>query len=254
MTLLYKFFAEPKSEETKYLSGILSSQEIHASNPYKFNDPFEFKVALDLDADEDTHRRHFLKAKSGATEAEFQSWRRGLPAAKWSIEQETRAALLGTVGVACFTRNWNNELLWAHYAKNHTGFCVGFDEEALTSWGEVTGFGDVVYTKDVPVFNPFKQHKDDFARMAMFHKSLAWSYEEEYRLLFSKSGMVRLPGEAIREIIIGCRAPANLRERARAFAGEAVEPVVFQAAEDLRKFTFSREVMVQSRIVMTSHF
>src|ERR1700731_4449263 len=30
-------------------------------------------------------------------------------------------------GLLCFSRNWDNLLLWSHYAASHTGLCLGFD-------------------------------------------------------------------------------------------------------------------------------
>ena len=30
-------------------------------------------------------------------------------------------------GVICFSKNWNNPLLWSHYADKHLGICLGFD-------------------------------------------------------------------------------------------------------------------------------
>ena len=30
-------------------------------------------------------------------------------------------------GLLCFSRNWDNLLLWSHYANSHAGICLGFD-------------------------------------------------------------------------------------------------------------------------------
>src|SRR5690606_30132625 len=30
-------------------------------------------------------------------------------------------------GVTCFSKNCKNLLMWAHYANNHTGMCIGYD-------------------------------------------------------------------------------------------------------------------------------
>ena len=30
-------------------------------------------------------------------------------------------------GILCFSLDWNNPLLWAHYAGNHKGICLGFE-------------------------------------------------------------------------------------------------------------------------------
>jgi hypothetical protein len=38
-----------------------------------------------------------------------------------------RAQLRKEIGLLCFSRSWDNLLLWSHYAASHTGFCLGFD-------------------------------------------------------------------------------------------------------------------------------
>jgi hypothetical protein len=32
-----------------------------------------------------------------------------------------------TTAILCFSRNWDNLLLWSHYGASHTGICLGFD-------------------------------------------------------------------------------------------------------------------------------
>ncbi|RKT20432.1 hypothetical protein B0G69_3728 [Paraburkholderia sp. RAU2J] len=253
--MLYKFFSEPDAERTDRFDGIAHDGQLWVASPHSFNDPFEFKVVLDLEADEETHRTHFMAQKPGSTEAEFQSWRGNLNGGQWYIEQAIRADLLASIGVACFTEHWENELLWAHYGRNHTGFCVGFDETALTSWSEVTGHGKIQYAVDAPIYHPFKEKAQLFAYKAAFQKSFAWAYESEYRLLFRKSSvLIDLPEGAVREIIVGCRAPLILRDRARALAKSTASIEVYQAAENLRAFSIGREIVEENVFSMTSHF
>lgn len=37
------------------------------------------------------------------------------------------AQLKSEIGLLCFSRNWDNLLLWSHYGRSHTGICLGFD-------------------------------------------------------------------------------------------------------------------------------
>ena len=32
-----------------------------------------------------------------------------------------------TIGVLCFGLHWKSPVMWAHYARSHTGVCLGFD-------------------------------------------------------------------------------------------------------------------------------
>jgi hypothetical protein len=77
---------------------------LRASDPTTFNDPFEFKFAVDLDADENTIRERFFIDRKGASDAEYREWRRQhTKGDKWWITQETRKELLSRYGVFCLS-------------------------------------------------------------------------------------------------------------------------------------------------------
>jgi len=61
------------------------------------NDPFELLGADRTDKD---HRAAFRQMKERINESK---------------------------GLICFSRQWNNPLLWGHSAEKHTGICMGFD-------------------------------------------------------------------------------------------------------------------------------
>ena len=79
-----------------------------------------------------------------------------------------------------------NELMWAHYAKNHTGICIkyhfhnDFTKFADKTKSQIAYFRDIEYTTDMDVYrkNGAINLKDAF-----FAKSKAWEYENELRLL-----------------------------------------------------------------------
>lgn len=252
--MLYKFFSCPTVQETvDRLSQILDRNTLWASDPTTFNDPFECKVVLDLNAVKEVRRARFLNDNKGASEVEFERWDAGLIRSKWYVEQETRKGILGSCGIACFTRDWNNELMWSHYAKNHTGFCVGYDEAVIRGWSEVRGALEVAYLEEAPVFRFFEETPDEFVRKAIFCKSKSWEYESEFRLLFDDSGLKTLPSGTILEVTLGCRASGELREEARGRLGTtSVE--ILQAAEIPANFRLSRDRIETGRFSMTSHF
>lgn len=252
--MLYKFFSSTTAQETvSRLCQILDENTLWASDPTTFNDPFECKVVLDLNASKEVRHTKYFQDNQKASEAEFECWDAGLSQSKWSVEQETRQQILRTFGLACFTRNWNNELLWSHYARNHTGFCISYDEELIRGWSEVHGALDVAYLQDAPVFKFFEETPDDFVRKVIFSKSKSWAYEEEFRVLFGGSGLRILPSATILEVTLGCRASHELRNEARKRLGKAGYEI-FQAAELPAQFRLSRHSIKAKEFVMTSHF
>ena len=202
------------------LKCFVDKNTIKASDPVSFNAPFEFKIVLDLKADEPTKRSRYFADNPSSTDLEYKHWRDGLDQATWGITQETRKARLSEFGVLCLSAIGDNHLMWSHYASNHRGFCVGLDENQISAIPEVSGHGSVVYENEAPIFRIFYDDQTEFARKALAYKSHSWGYEQEYRILFERVGIVTIPSSAIREIRLGCRAfPACTRHLALAKSG-----------------------------------
>src|SRR5690606_2685577 len=134
-------------------------------------DPFECKVVLDLDAPHELRREHFRKNRPNGSEAEFDSWESDLERGKWFAEMTARRDVLAHFGIACFTRTWDNLLMWAHYGRDHTGFCLGFDEASLRDWPGLFAHGDVLYTEKAPAVRAFYDEGSEQIRKVIFHKA-----------------------------------------------------------------------------------
>lgn len=252
--MLYKFFSCNTAQETvDRFRQIVDENTLWASDPTTFNDPYECKFVLDLNVEKEVRRARYFKDNTGASDEAFEAWNNGLDRSKWYVEQQTRQHILQSCGIACFTRGWNNELLWSHYAKNHTGFCIGYNEAVIRSWSEVVESNDVAYLEEAPVFKFFEESPDEFSRKAVFSKSKSWEYENEFRLIFNNSGLKTLPNGAILEVILGCRASNMLRGEARRRLGTSGFEI-YQAAEILTNYRLSRHLVETNIVAMTSHF
>ena len=53
------------------------------------------------------------------------------------------------LGMACFSENHKNELMWAHYADNYTGICIGYNARRLAAALGV-GLGAVIDQRVAP--------------------------------------------------------------------------------------------------------
>jgi hypothetical protein len=57
-------------------------------------------------------------------------------------------------GVYYLSKDYKNELLWAHYADSHKGFCIEYNFDILKQYPcNEDDFFDVKYSKDVPIIN-----------------------------------------------------------------------------------------------------
>ena len=166
---------------SKYLIDSLKGEKLSMSSPTTFNDPFDCPILelLNLYGDD--------------------------------ISKLVRAAYQDCLKITCFVNNtrvkpefdkdnnriwvskhkndsaeYLNELMWAHYAKNHTGVCIKYHfRNEITMFadegkGQIAYFRDIEYTSKISKFA--KAGAIDLTN-AFFAKGKAWEYENELRLL-----------------------------------------------------------------------
>lgn len=122
--------------------------------------------------------------------------------------------------ICCFSDKWDNLLMWGHYAGKHTGCVIGFDSNEIAR--QVGNPLQVRYpqeNKRVPMPTSTTEVRE-MADKAMRTKAKDWEYEDEWRVisnitdLESKGGVFTHTFEAtaVKEIIIGMRADAHLKQ------------------------------------------
>jgi len=152
------------------------------SDPKKFNDPFEFV------------KRPIARLVKGKGLEMLSPDERVLQS---QMENE-----INQFGVVCFSKKYDNILLWSHYAENHEGICLGFD--ISESEGK---FHDISYQNDIEVFNypDCQETYKENATKQMTTKGLHWEYEEEIRQIFTDNSFeTEYPGKLV-EVIFGCK-------------------------------------------------
>mgnify|MGYP003462030284 CR=1 FL=1 len=104
--------------------------------------------------------------------------------------------------VSCFSEINNSELMWAHYARSHTGYCIGYDlryNEKIEN--NVDSFLlPVIYSEyrpkitdsflDVDNILSATNSDDTIAKVVfhLLHKSKQWEYEKEWRITTIQEG------------------------------------------------------------------
>ena len=121
-------------------------------------------------------------------------------------------------GVYSLSKSNTDELLWAHYAYSHTGFCIEYDLDTLIHFG-----GSAYYNFDVNYSNqPPKLSIDDmmtlkensvFFQKLIGVKSSRWLYETEHRVVTSESGLQDYDYRAVKAIHFGLRMPKERIEQ-----------------------------------------
>jgi len=146
------------------------------------NDPFEFMCA---DMSDSEIRKAFRETLSGLSERR---------------------------GILCFSRAWDNPVLWSHYGDKHKGICLGFDisEKMLMPVGYEPKRLKIDKTRDL---TPGKIGEETMLRI-LATKFSDWHYEDEVRVFVSldkpdtKTGLYYKYFGAdlsLKEVIIGPR-------------------------------------------------
>ena len=156
-----------------------------------------------------------------------------------------------------------NELLWAHYANSHKGFCIEYDLDKLdTCITAIIDYRiDVEYQENKPIISP-EDSIEAKIKKAFSTKSLAWNYENEYRLVFGSSGVKKIAFEAIRAIYFGLNMP--LAERNAIVNGLKDKGIEFYQIERVGKdyklsankllFDYSHEIVKVKKLPTVTNY
>lgn len=144
------------------------------------------------------------------------------------VRQQVSEQLANAIGILSLTETPDNLLMWAHYANSHEGFVIGFDnhhpyfDERRGPQDEFHYLRKVEYRKQRPNTPMIELTGTELFLV----KSEQWSYENEWRILRPLQDanqviekalypihLFAFPPEIIREIIIGCRMPEEIRSQ-----------------------------------------
>lgn len=226
--VIYKY----RKWDDKFQKKLLTDNELYMSPASLFNDPFDCKI----------YKNHYLLDtpekieeyinKSMENSSDWMKQNNKNPHEQRKILEERLSDIVKYQvrseyyddeynnkyhGIACFSKRWDSILMWSHYADNHKGFCIGFDEKRMR-YSMLFGKGDFVkYSEDFPEIHPHDDAKE-VQNLRTYCKSKEWSYEEEYRfmnLYFDAGGadkdspkrIVKLEDKFIKEIILGVCMP-----------------------------------------------
>lgn len=215
-----KLYRYRSFDEDGYSLKAIESNTIWLGRAADFNDPFDCSLTLDLAVLEeqlfhkaiarvpifqdlpDAARRSIMESRS------FEELSERLvdliPDLDPTARADRRAALSKVAGersavpllavqkyvqqgtkVACFTTKYDSMPMWAHYASDHSGFCVEYDVKDFDD-SRRRNIHPVVYSDERFDFTRWLEPERDrrfIAIVAATHKSDQWAYEDEWRLV-----------------------------------------------------------------------
>jgi len=169
------------------------------------------------------------------------------------IEQQLKNS-----GICSFSKTRKNQLMWAHYADEHRGICIGFNESLLRPEGSYIYPIDVTYQNEYPfeeIVDRFKYYEQfpgmnnvksiagDMLYSVLGTKYRNWKYEKERRLTYYKSQAVGFTEKAVVSIAFGLRMSERDKNTLRnLLSGEEWQHIQwYQAVKSKTKYALEFE-------------
>lgn len=149
------------------------------------------------------------------------------------------------LGIYSLSKTYDDELLWAHYANNHTGFCIEYDFDILMNGNSFCNFYSfpVEYTSKPPQIEVNDLSSNDnkvLLKKIAGTKSKRWLHEKEIRVITDKFGEQDYDCRAVKSIYFGYRMPDdNKDEIMKRLSGRSIN--YFQIHLDEKSYSFYRK-------------
>lgn len=266
--ILYKY----RTWNNDYHKLSLLENHIYFAPPIEFNDPFDCRIIENYSLLSDAEKLDYVNWQ---IEERFPS--NTLPPKKLLELQNRLVKKISNVeeyhknadklmfdsqnrhfGIFCLSKEWDNILLWSHYANNHRGFCIGYSfghlKDFLLSQSINVKADFVKYQDDFPALKPKSRYNSEDAFNRAFiqthTKAENWFYEKEFRILRSKypdylnknERILNLPDICIQEVILGISIQENDRLDIINTCQNHKIPV-YQAQRVPFKFSIERELI-----------
>lgn len=214
--LLYKYY--PYSE---YLLEMLISKKAWFSKPEAFNDPFDCHLNFDNNIPQEKYEKclRWQLKREGRSQSQIENDIRNLISQDGIVNDKAKKVIdeigastldvVKNIGVYCLSDVNSNMSMWAYYADNHRGLCLGFlISEDVVPW-------KVSYVAKAPKVN-FSQLFDDESTESeykwIFSKHHDWKNENEWRIVVPQGNQLwPIPGE-IKTVTFGLRMDKGKRE------------------------------------------
>jgi len=176
------------------------------------------------------------------------------------LSKNANGVASAATGVLSLSANWQASPMWAHYAADHDGVCIGFDTSSSFFKPQHDNLIFKVEYRDerpeVPVSKFFESGLID----ALYEtKDDRWRYEEEFRIVrpLQKAGIIlgkdkrgfpihlfNIPTACVSEITVGLHGSDGLCERVKTWKATNAHTKVYKAVVGKRGYSMERHPLI----------
>ncbi len=236
-----------------YSESWILKEELFFASPAMFNDPFDSKVMHTFEGTLEQKKKYL----SQLLEDKLRGIRKKK---KWDIINKAlkegffekyydghiarMQQSIDEYGIVSFSRKPDDLLMFAYYARDHSGYCLKYRRLA----GNVLSMArEIVYEERYPRFSLFNFEPTKMGALGdkiLFTKASCWKHEDEWRISFTGPGrrVVKSLQPILEGIILGCKMKSNKRNEILALNKRRARPVaLFEARK--KKFEFALEIV-----------
>lgn len=177
--------------------------KIKFTNPEEFNDPFDCHEGLvSFTSTDNEDIKQYLSLNNQVLDRKNRRF-----ATRESNKKKNAIKLFrqkkNIYKVSCFSKNYNNPLMWSHYANKHKGVCIGYSFPILPEDFRVY---NVTYRNHILPID-IEIAEDSVMYYWLTNKAMYWEYEEEVRAITKGShpdDIIAVDKSWCKELIFGC--------------------------------------------------
>lgn len=211
--LVYKYRGGAFERDLKSLK----NDTFWASNTSQLNDPCEGLISIDDDQQQITNLKNIFYQHSNSLALIEQSFQNIINM------KDTK------LGIFSLSKRYDDELLWAHYANSHTGFCIEYDLDILLSKQNPKHHSfDIQYSDKIQNLDFSqaldKDNPDNLIKKMLGYKSQRWEYEQELRIITENQGINSYDYRAVKAIYFGLKTPSEeIEQTMRTLQGRKIK-------------------------------
>lgn len=225
--ILYKYKNLAEQQSFNYALESLENKYLYFSRPSELNDPFDCQIQIDFDAN---NKEYLQWIKDNRNKIKANNCLATVDGIKKLIQEDKVVNGLTNMGkyivdknhLLSLTTDCMNESMWALYAGNYNGICIGYKADFTNSFmpkriefSDENKIINVNISKHIINFqqmkydnlgnHPLQLFKDNNSQFEnvnynLTHKKKCWETEKEYRAIFQDNDF-----NLLEEIIFGYR-------------------------------------------------
>src|SRR5271165_5418016 len=141
------------------------------------------------------------------------------------------------IGMCAFSEVYDSALMWAHYASQFKGICVGYSlSRLLKNLQDDIRFVRMYYNEKVPTVHrrDKEMEMESLAKMVLSYKKYRWLYEREWRMFATPGKAPYRDMSCVTHVYLGSRMKPPHRERVK----NKLLPLGIKVSEmDIRKYS-----------------